>query len=284
MPVIWWEPVTPNSPGDPTYARHRNITAGQHDDYIRAFARDAKEFGSPVVLRFAQEANADHFPWGVGRFDNTAETFVAAWRHIHAIFESVGADNVRFLWSVSRQHCEGGCNPYLGLYPGHAYVDLLGFSGYNWGTEGGKTWTSMYDLYRKAVQHMREFSSTKPIMVAETGSSSVGGDKAAWIRDGYREVYDRLPDIGSIVYLHADLRELGHPDWRLTNPPAAVGAYSEIAGMERFSGRSPFAVRRARPRPGRSPQEGGASTEGSQGGRRAHAPARAHAPRPPRDG
>ena len=243
IPIIWWEPVRSSDLSDPTYARHRNIIDGDHDQYILQFARDAKAYGNVVILRFAQEANADHFPWGVGRFDNTPQTFVAAWRHIHGLFESVGADNVKFLWSVSRQHCPGGCNPYSGLYPGDAYVDALGFSGYNWGTAGGGSWTSMYDLYHKSVEHMRDFSSTKPIMVAETGSGAVGGDKAAWIRDGYREVYDRLPDISAVVYLHADLRDQGHRDWRLTNPPAAMEAYAEIAGLERFSGRSPFSAR-----------------------------------------
>jgi hypothetical protein len=243
IPIIWWEPVRSADLSDPTYARHQNIIDGDHDAYILQFARDAKAYGNLVILRFAQEANASTFPWGVGRFDNTPQTFVAAWRHVHGLFESVGADNVKFLWSVSREHCAGGCNPYTGLYPGDAYVDALGFSGYNWGAVDGKTWTSMYDLYRKSVEHMRDFNSTKPIFVAETGSGAVGGDKAAWIRDGYREVYDRLPDISAIVYLHADLLDEGHRDWRLTNPPEAMEAYAEIAGLDRFTGRSPFSAR-----------------------------------------
>ena len=244
LPIIWWEPVRSDDLSDPTYARHQNITSGLHDEYILRFARDAKDFGGTVILRFAQEANANHFPWGVGRFDNTNATFIAAWRHIHGLFESVGADNVRFLWSMARQPCQGGCNPYTALYPGHPYVDILGFSGYNWGNVDGKTWTSMYDLYRRASEQMREVSSDKPIMVAETGSGAIGGDKAAWIRDGYRRVFDELPEIGSIVYLHADLRDQGHRDWRLTTPPEAFDAYAEIVGMWRFGGRSPFTAQR----------------------------------------
>ena len=67
-------------------------------------------------------------------FDNTADTFVAAWRHVHGIFQDEGgADNVRFLWSVGKQKCRGGCNPYRAFYPGDAFVDYMGFSSFNWG-------------------------------------------------------------------------------------------------------------------------------------------------------
>jgi hypothetical protein len=227
----------------PEFARHRNITNGNHDAYIRQFARDARDFGGIVLLRFAHEANNDWFPWSINNFDNSPETFIAAWRHVHALFQQEGATNVRFIWSVARQSCSGGCNPYEHVYPGNAYVDVLGFSGYNWGAIDGKQWTSMYDLYRRAVAHMREISA-KPIMVAETGSNSVGGSKADWIRDGYQEVRERLPQISSIVYLNADLRSVGHPDWRLSSPAAALAAYAQIAAMDEFSVRNPYRARK----------------------------------------
>lgn len=239
---VWWEPVTPGDYSDPTYARHINITRGDHDAYIRQFARDAKAFGGTVLLRFAQEMNNDYFPWSVNSFDNSPSTFIAAWRHVHAIFQAEGATNVRFVWSVAKKTCSGGCNPFAAVYPGDAYVDVMGFSAYNWGTYGNKTWNSMYDSYRGPVKSLREISS-KPIMVAETGSNSEGGDKAEWIRQGYREVYERLPEISSIVYLDADLRSIGHPDWRIASPPAGLTAYAEIAALDQFSGRSPYKAR-----------------------------------------
>jgi hypothetical protein len=242
IPFIWWEPVNPNDLGDGTYSRHRNISDGDHDAYIRSFARAAAAFGGPLLLRFAHEANGSYFPWAVGKFDNTEGTFIAAWRHIHDIFEDEGATNVGFVWSVSREACPGTCNPYAGLYPGDAYVDVLGFSGYNWGTLDGKKWISMYDLYRAVVTDLVAIGS-KPIIVAETGSSDLGGDKAAWIRDGYREVYERLPQIDGIVYLNADLRDDGHPDWRLASPAAALAAYAEIAALPEFSATSVLRAR-----------------------------------------
>ena len=81
--------------------------------------------------------------------------------------------------------------------------------------------------------------STKPIIAVEAASNALGGDKAAWIEDGYRQVYRRLPEVVAIVYLDADLRALGHPDWRLVTPAGALAEYAEIARLPRFQGRLP---------------------------------------------
>ena len=77
--------------------------------------------------------------------------------------------------------------------------------------------------------------SGKPIIVAESASNDVGGGKAAWIADGYREVYAKLPRIVAINYLNVDLRHVGHPDWRLTTPPWALDKYAEVAALPEFS-------------------------------------------------
>jgi hypothetical protein len=242
-PYIWWEPVDPNDLSDGTYSRHQNVIDGDHDAYIRQFARAARDFGDQVLLRLAHEMNGSFFPWAVGKFDNSAATFIAMWRHVHDIFQAEGATNVKFVWSVARQGCPGDCNPYANLWPGNGYVDVMGFSAYNWGTFGGKNWNEMYDLYRPLVVDLTAISS-KPIMVAETGSTDLGGDKVAWIRDGYREVHERLPEISAIVYLNADLTSDGHPDWRLASPAGALSAYAAIAAMSEFSARSVFSARR----------------------------------------
>jgi hypothetical protein len=235
-PMIWWEPVDPEALSSPLYARHSNITAGKHDDYIRSFARDAKAFGSPVILRFAHEANGGYFPWGVKGFDNTASSFVEAWRHVHRIFDDVGAGNVRFLWSIAKKSCPGNCDPYSPFYPGDAFVDYMGFSSFNWG--GDRKWVSMLKGFRRVTNKLAAISA-KPIIAVEVASSASGGDKAAWIRTGYRAVHAELPRIAAIVYLDVDLRDDGHPDWRLSSPAAALRAYADIAARPEFRGRLP---------------------------------------------
>jgi mannan endo-1,4-beta-mannosidase len=237
-PMIWWEPVDPADLADSTYPRHRNISRGDHDAYIRRFARAAKAFGGTVLLRLAHEANGSFFPWSVERFDNSPRTFIRAWRHVHRLFAEEGATNVRFVWSVAKQRCPGGCNPYRGVYPGDAFVDVAGLSNHNWGAMKDN-WVPLIDGVEGVAGHLAEITD-RPLMIAELGSDGEGGDKAAWIREGYRAVYERLPAITAIVYLDVDLREIGHPDWSLGGSPAVLEAYAEVAALGAFSGRAPF--------------------------------------------
>jgi beta-mannanase len=130
-----------------------------------------------------------------------------------------------------------GCNPYKAFYPGDAFVDYLGFSNYNWGAQRDE-WVPMVKGFRRVTHDLASISG-KPIVAAENGCNPHGGDKAEWIRAGYRAVYDELPQISAIVYLDADLRSMGHPDWRLSSPGAALAAYREIAALARFHGRLP---------------------------------------------
>ena len=236
-PMIWWEPVDPSDLTSPEYARLANVVDGRHDDYIRRYARAARTFGTPVILRFAHEPNGGTFPWGVRGFDNDADMFVAAWRHVHGLFAEEGATNVRFLWSVGKQSCPGRCDPYAPFFPGDDYVDYLGFSSFNWGAMRDG-WVPMVKGYRRVTTMLSRISD-KPIIAVESASNAQGGDKAAWIGDGYRRVYKALPRIVGIVYLDVDLRSIGHPDWRLESTPGALAAYADLAAQTRFQGRLP---------------------------------------------
>jgi hypothetical protein len=113
----------------------------------------------------------------------------------------------------------------------------MGFSNYNWGARRDE-WVPMLKGFRK-VTNLLSRISTKPIIAAENGCDPLGGDKAGWLREGYRAVYDQLPRIVGIVYLDVDLRSIGHPDWRLSSPAAALAAYAAIAALPRFGGRLP---------------------------------------------
>ena len=244
-PFVFWEPWDPNVPWGTAFTYDR-IDAGDHDAYIRRWARDAAAYGGPVLLRFAHEMNGTQFPWAVeGGLGNTVTGFKKVWNRIWSFFRQEGATNVKFVWSVAKESCAGGCNPYAELYPGDYFVDFVGFSSFNWGDAYGRTWQSMYDGYWKVTGLLDDISD-RPIIVAETASNDVGGDKPAWIRAGYREVFDRLPRIAAILYLNYDLTDSGHPDWSLTSPAGALGAYREIAALDQFKGRLALNARRHR--------------------------------------
>ena len=94
-PVVWWQPTNPANPLQGTYERYKRTLTGKHDAYITEWARAAKAAGQAsgrrILLRYAHEATGYWFPWSVGRFDNTKESYKAAWRYVWKIFKREGA-------------------------------------------------------------------------------------------------------------------------------------------------------------------------------------------------
>ncbi|TML04952.1 MAG: hypothetical protein E6G36_04150, partial [Actinobacteria bacterium] len=75
----------------------KDIRGGAVDAYIRAYARDVRNYGKPLLITpFVAEFNGTWW-WAVSPDANpglTIADFVAAWRRVVDIFRAVGADNV----------------------------------------------------------------------------------------------------------------------------------------------------------------------------------------------
>jgi hypothetical protein len=157
LPVLTWEPwVAGAGVQQPAYALAR-IADGSHDGYIAGFARQVRDWGGRVGVRFLHELNAPHYPWSVGVNGNTAAQYVAAWKHVHDVFEREGAANVRWVWSPYVA-C-GGCTAFGKVYPGDAYVDWVGLDGYNW---GGSSWQSMSSVFRSSYNSVTTLAPPSP--------------------------------------------------------------------------------------------------------------------------
>ncbi|CAN5790832.1 hypothetical protein BH23CHL8_BH23CHL8_09950 [soil metagenome] len=243
-PFIFWEPFKAFDSCE--YATHKWIAAGRYDGYIRTWAKEAKQYGKRVLVRYAHEINAAFFPWTTRHplCGNTVKDFKQGWKHVVGIFRKVGATNVRFVWTVAKKTCATkGCNPYKAFYPGDKWVDFAGFSSFNWGAQKNN-WVSMENGVSGIMKKFKDFTR-KPIIIAElatntyTGSSAPpGASKPQWIREGYPTVYKKHPQIKAIIYLNVDLSGIGHPDWSLNTPGTqSHAAYAEIASQKRFKGR-----------------------------------------------
>lgn len=236
-PLVFWQPVHTGDLTDSTFT-YQKIANGVFDDYITTWAQAAKDWGGAVIVRFAHEMDGDWFPWSVARPPNTPALFSQAWRHIWNIFRGpngVGANNVRFLWSPYAPQAS-----YRSWYPGDRYVDYVGFTGLNWGTYGTHQWQSMQETFHEPLAQLWQITH-KPVIVAEAGSNVAGGNKAAWIQNGYPAVYNdpHAGAIAAIVYF--DVNVGGQVNWLLTNPagnpPPALAAYADVVADARFQGR-----------------------------------------------
>ena len=96
IPLFSWNSGA--SGGNPANFQLSDLRSGRYDGHIRAFARQARAWGRPFFLRFDWEMNGDWFPWGARASGNRPGEFRLAWRHVHRIFDRVGARNATWVW------------------------------------------------------------------------------------------------------------------------------------------------------------------------------------------
>jgi hypothetical protein len=230
IPVLSWSSQSiPSSLNEPDF-QLGDVIEGRYDDFIREFAEEAKAWGHPFFLRFDWEMNGNWFPWAEGVNGNTSGQYVAAWRHVHDIFNAVGVANVSWVWCPFVDPA-GSMTDLASLYPGDAYVDWTGLDGYNWGTNPAspRGWRSFDQLFSRSYGEIAEkIAPSRPLMIAEFGSSEQGGDKAAWIRDALSRIPAAYPQVRAMVWF--DKFDDGM-DWPIETSSAATAAFAEGIGQ-----------------------------------------------------
>jgi hypothetical protein len=230
----WGSESIPGSLNEPDF-QLADVTGGAYDSYIRAFATRAREWGHPFFLRFDWEMNGNWFPWSEQANGNGPGQYVAAWRHVHDIFASVGATNATWVWC-----------PYVdpnstlqslgSLYPGDAYVDWTCLDGYNWGPNATppRTWRSFNYLFNSTYHQITDtIAPSKPILVGETASSEYGGSKAGWIHNMFEWLPTEFPKIRGLLWFE---KRDGGMDWPIETSESARAAFAAGIGASRYRG------------------------------------------------
>lgn len=220
-PMVTWEPH------DSSLAA---IAAGADDAYLHESASIAKAWGAPLLVRFAHEMNGDWYPWGSPAV--SPEVYRAAWQHVVSIFRDDGAGNVKWVWSP--YVLVGDRFPIAPYFPGDEWVDYVALDGYNWGSASA-TWQSFEDIFSASYGLITQLSA-KPVIIAETGSSETGGDKAAWIRSGFMSAIPQdFPRVAAVVWFNKWQVE----DWRLDSSQASLDAYRAVVDCSIYGGNGP---------------------------------------------
>jgi beta-mannanase len=229
VPEISWEPWDSTRALGAPQPRFRliNIINGAYDSYITRWAREMAAYRGPVLLRFAQEMNGRWYPWAESANGNRPGQFVSAWRHVHAIFAKAGATNVRWVWSP----VDGDVRAEQ--YPGAAYVDVVGLSGFIAGKSVfGSPWRSFASAFGPSLDAVHALAPAKPVSLTEVAAAQAGGDKAAWITGMFQEIA-RRPYIRSLVWFNLDKEA----DWRIESSAAAQRAFA--AGLSQVERSGP---------------------------------------------
>jgi hypothetical protein len=203
--VLTWEPRDWRYGAyQPKYSL-RAIASGEHDNYIRAYAHQVRDWGRLLYIRLMHEMNGNWYPWGASVNSNTPPQFRSAWMHVVDIFRQEQVSNVRWVWcpNVGRpvwaaQHAMGS------YYPGHDHVDWVGLDGYNYAGSRSMPWYSLQEVFSTSYEEITALATAKPLMVAETGSDESGGNKASWILSMKAVLANRFPKVCVLIWFNQD--------------------------------------------------------------------------------
>jgi hypothetical protein len=207
---------------------YRHINDGSSDRTVAAMARALAALRRPVLLRWGWEMNGNWFAWDGSHNGKNPAGFITAWRRMHRIFRAEGATDVAWVWGPNwNSGPDVGWNHFPHYYPGDAYVDWVGVSGYDFGRETPRT------LFTPIV---KAYGGRKPIMLAETAAVGHGPHtKARWIRQLSAYVAD-TPSIGAVVWFDTDTQKGVRHNFRPDTDAETLAAYRAMARSRRFSG------------------------------------------------
>jgi mannan endo-1,4-beta-mannosidase len=243
-PMITWQPDLSTYKSESVLT---SISDGSQDSYIRSWAEAAKSEDHPILVRLMHEFNGDWYPWGdvvagqtsypdgsgTYQYSNTPQMFVSAFQHVVSLFQSVGADNVQFVWCFSASPLLSDLSSY---YPGDQYVAWPSMDGYNRSATSPR---SFYEIFGSGYQLITSLT-THPILIAETASvefldaSDGPSSKAQWILDAYLEtIPEKFPQIRAVDWF--DSPGKGY-SYQINSAPATQAAIREVFSDPLYQG------------------------------------------------
>ena len=229
------------------------IVRGDFDGDLRAWARAAREFASPLLVEYGTEVNGRWFPWnGVwngggssrGYGDPTLadgpERFRDAYRHIVRIMREEGANNVTWVFHVNNRDIpDESWNRMEQYYPGDEWVDWIGVSVYGAQTPLDDEWPEFREAMDEAYPRLAALSASKPIVLLEFGVTAghEDGDQAAWADKALRDLVAlRWPRIIGFSWWNEawqnDDNRAHDTNMRVQDNAALADVFKRLVGMQ----------------------------------------------------
>ncbi|MCA2215677.1 glycosyl hydrolase [Jidongwangia harbinensis] len=196
---------------------NRSITTGEHDRLIRQQARAIRKVREPVLLRMRWEMDRPNLRATMW----SGADYIAAWKHVRAIFAAERATNVSWVWCPTAEGFIRGDAP--DFYPGDDQVDWTCVDVYA-GNVFQPIGTLMEPFLRWAAER------PKPIIIGEFGVAKAWGSdgRAAWLRDAER-TFKANRQIKAVVYFESDPEGNGpKQQFQLTGDRAAFRAFRRL--------------------------------------------------------
>jgi len=192
-----------------------DIIKGKQDSYIKAQAKAAKAYKSPIYVRFDHEMNGNWYPWSIN-----SQNFVKMWRHVWTVFHNAGVRNVKWVWTPNEQTAESDQRfdqHSRRLYPGSKYVDIVGTTVSRFLVQGSYYATPAWFFTR--LDRLLQYN--KPIWVAEATVDLQ--EMRAWM-PAFRQEVDARPWVKAVLWLSTSAqiqKDFGNTNWYLSSQPFA---------------------------------------------------------------
>jgi len=191
---------------EPTMSMAR-IAAGDDDQYLVQMADAIRDYGYPVIVSFAAEANGDWYQYGWTR--TPVDEYRAAWAHVMRVMGY--AANITWMDTINRDYT--GAGPVADyVIPG---VDLYGIDAYYVTTD------DTFDTVIAPTLAQIRAVTDKPVMINETGIGPVSDQLKSipGLVSGAREHH-----LAALVYFNSDqgIDNPYHQNWALTPDALAV--------------------------------------------------------------
>jgi hypothetical protein len=221
--IISWMPDKGKDGGAGKKYSLSAVAKGNFDAGLRALGAQLRTLKKSPIVRPMPEPNTPWYAWSSGVAGNTPAQYVKAWKHVRSVLRKADP-KVKLLWApYARSVPDTPQNTIASYFPGAKNVDLVGASAANFGTTKGLAWSSPADLFATAYTTI-EGLAKKPFWIAETGSTTKGGDQRGWIQS-LGTLRKSMPKLTGVVWF--DVKDPSG-DFRLRATPAATSAFKGL--------------------------------------------------------
>jgi hypothetical protein len=222
---ISWNAVNYKTRQPISYA---SIANGSWDSsIIEPEARALKHFHHRLFIDFDHEFDS---PVQAGK--GSPEQYVAAYRHIHEVFQRMHVHNV--IWSWVSTGYVGNASVIRAAYPGARYVDWIGYDPYNFAGCASQAWESPHKTmgaFYRWTSHQPGMSH-KPLLLSEYGST-FGPRVQQWYASLPRAL-SRLPRIRAVIQFSG--APIGACNFAVGDSAAAFAGFKAAANNPAVTG------------------------------------------------
>jgi beta-mannanase len=204
----WTAKLWSNTMATPSW---KDIAAGKYDSsVVIPEAKRLAAVNTPFFIDWDHEMDGKtRSTWG------TAADYVAAYRHIHAVFAQYGVDKAVWAWVPTGY--SGNWNRVAAYYPGNDVVDWIGWDPYNGSVKGWSSPEQVFDSFYNWLDqgNLGSEAAAKPRMLGEYGSVGDPNNadrRAQWLSQ-VPSALSALPKLRAIEYWNQSEFALNSTDY-----------------------------------------------------------------------